>query len=653
MTAVAGGSVVETVSQFRPLFPTAPGGFVTIAPSTVAKVAKLPPRVFAVWAVLTLADRGTEFSRPRSWLADRVGAATADQVKKLPGQLRQLEALGLLSVAIEPTRVRVRMTPPRVRRSPGARGWQPLLRRADAARAGDLSDPVSWSTLQAWLRWQQVLRTDRVEVTQKQLAAMWGITDRTVRTELGRLVEAGWVSTLAPAMPGQIHVMRAAELEEADLVGVRALGGRRRERVRRRLEDPSAAVQRVSPVPVEAGSSGTVSRKNLAPRAPETPPSTRARFLPASGLPPMGTSVPPSPSQGEPGAAAAASRTTSRPHRTGARGDLAERQARRIVAGQRWLATAPQPVPHQVAMVIARRLREPLVAQMTPTRIAQALATVDPGEGTTEHCRLVRIALAGIVADAKASPHTTGTAATGWDDGVDHHTADVGDQVDPEILAAAQASLDSVLIEPATSSERAMGAPLTEAPTEPDWADPGAHDQAWAWTWWWLEQAAQKVPETPAAAARQLGSVLCQRRARSPLAETVAVCLNTFLTQLEKAAQLGVKPPTGIDGDALEQVTAPVHKLVPAAETATLEGPPSVEEGCRLRLLETVSSQAGGGASPRSEVRVRLRPARPQRAPPGGCPGHDPPKDLGLPAHQQGEQAPTSTPHNGRMRTHP
>lgn len=169
--------------------------FVAVTPSEVARLTLLAPATFAVWAVLALeaGEQHRTASLRRTVLLERVGmAATADVRKKLPGKVRALVDAGLCVEMGGSTRDWVRVRFLQTAQGQVAPGSGPVrLRQSDVARVLDADDPLTWSVIQAWLRWQSLLDRGGVCISQADAASRWRIDARTVRNEQQRLVSAG------------------------------------------------------------------------------------------------------------------------------------------------------------------------------------------------------------------------------------------------------------------------------------------------------------------------------------------------------------------------------------------------------------------------------------------------------------------------------
>lgn len=391
------------------------GGHLSLTPATARRATALPAVEFQIWAGVAFACRNGAADLPRRWVLDRAGLeVTPDRLKKLPGRLRSIENAGLWSVAFVNDRVQVRLT-----HIPADGRWCSLLTRADFDRAVDPADPLSVGTLQAWVcRWLPVLRHDRVEVSQADLAACWRVDRATVRREAARLREAG---LLAVRKRGGVSVLSVATLGLTDADPIRQLGPAGQVPTIRQ-SDKSGTSKATNPAPARAGASSTRAR-SLRPHALD--PSGSARTCRSDS------------NRARDSQPVACGHGTGKPKQP----DQAIRSGWQVIDSVRWLAIAPERVRHQLARMLARRLRtggppgyRDVWTQATLTR---ALADADPGEPTNEHARIARAALAGLVADRKAGPLVHASTAP-----MPQHP---DDDADPdEIRALAVASLAAV-----------------------------------------------------------------------------------------------------------------------------------------------------------------------------------------------------------------
>ena len=397
----------EAVTEGR-LLPLYGRGFVAVSAAEVDRLAELPPATVAVWAVLRLeaARRGGPGADlPRSWLVERTGLPiTPDTLKKVPARVRALATAGLcLSLVGDAQRVRVEF-PRRDRRRAG-RGtgeWEPRLRASDVARAVDPSDPMTWSDLTVWLRWQQLVRVDEVWVTQAELAKRWAVDERTVRREQNRLHELGLLGV--DRTPGGVCRYWAAEIVTRAQIRVLGAG------TTRWIHDGTALAATTADTPPRQDSGATDSPSsrlggpdNLGTRSgqsehqPMVDSLTRTREH-AVALHTVGTSVPQSPNPAGTDEGAGASPEPQL--KSSSERDWAWRQACRIVAGQSWLTNSA--ARWKVVSTLASLLRRDLPG-VDPARATHAVGRIDPGESTDQHVRLVRQAIAGLVADTKAA----------------------------------------------------------------------------------------------------------------------------------------------------------------------------------------------------------------------------------------------------------
>jgi len=428
MTAAAAQAAPPTPD----LLPLYGGGFAAIPAAEVDRLATVAraPGVVAVWAVLRMeaSRRGQHGADlPRQWVAERISAdaPTVDVVKKIPGRVATLtNAAVCIAMVDNPQRVRVEF--PR-HSSSGPGGWASRLRSHDLARILDPSDPMGWADLVPWLRWQQVLRLDEVWVTQAELARRWRTDPRTVRREQARLCDLGLLAV--ERQPGGLCRYWAAEITHR--AQTRVLGPRTARWIRTEANHTAGrGAGRPAAAESSTGTSAVVSAALGGPdkvgtrsghsrhRPPQAPPlSPRARVH-ACASHPVGTSVPTpqSPHGRDP---AASEHSLSQPARRDVDGgdasphrqdqasprprDLAWRQAHRIVQGQQWLMTTSDRVRWSLVATIARFLWRSLPG-VTPASLTQALAQIDPDDHTTSHVALVRQAVSGLVADAKAAP---------------------------------------------------------------------------------------------------------------------------------------------------------------------------------------------------------------------------------------------------------
>lgn len=362
------------------------------------RAASLTPGEFRVWVALLFAPErrhGLDVDIPRRFVLDRAGIpTTADTLKKVPSRLRSIERAGLIRVAVEADRVRYRITgtPPARRdgRWTFARLWA-----SDAGRMLDPDDPVTDGLLQAWVcRWLHTVRLDRVQVCQAELAERWGIAAMTVRREAARLEAVGLLSV---RRTGSASIVADARLNLPADAPIRTLGVVHRPT---RTPDPRSFT------------SGTRDRSPQAPRRQNTPPTTRTRALdPALDASPVTARQ----SRQVLNAAELAAGTASgpgtgkktKPTRPRTSSSAHRAEAWQLVRSVRWLATAPKRAQFPAMSLIAWYLRRGgpagLPGVWTSDRLRRVLVDADPGETTTDHARIIRAAVAGLVADAKAA----------------------------------------------------------------------------------------------------------------------------------------------------------------------------------------------------------------------------------------------------------
>lgn len=361
------------------------------------RAASLTPGEFRVWVALLFAPERRhrpDVDVPREFVLDRAGIPTTlDTLKKLPGRLRSIERAGLIRVAVEADRVRYRITgtPPARRdgRWTFARLWA-----SDVGRMLDPDDPVTDGLLQAWVcRWLHTVRLDRVQVCQAELAERWGIAAMTVRREAARLEAVGLLSV---RRTGSASIVADARLDLPADAPVRTLGTVHRPT---RTGDPRSFT------------SGTGNRSLPAPRGQSTPSTTRTRALdPALDASPVtARQSRPVPDATEVAAGTASGPGTgkTKPTRPRTSSPAHRAEAWRLLRSVRWLAVAPKRVQFAIASLIAWYLRRGgpagLPGVWTADRLRRALVDADPGEATTDHARIIRAAIAGLVADAKAA----------------------------------------------------------------------------------------------------------------------------------------------------------------------------------------------------------------------------------------------------------
>lgn len=390
------------------------GGYLSVSLVEARRAAGLAAGPFALWVGLGLA---TDVELPRRFVLERAGlSVTADTLKKLPANLRAIEAAGLGRVTVDGDRVRFQ------RRSAPAkdgRGWVfSRLWRADFDRALAPGDPLTVSLLQAWVcRWLPVLRHDRVQVRQAELAARWGIDRVTVIREVGRLVDAG---LLTVQRCGGVSVMADARLELPDTAPIRRLG-----------QSCNVGTGKVaSSAPQPAGTPSSARTGGSRHHALDTPATTRqGRYSSTAGAVDSGA--------GGPGA------ENKKPLRA-----PETATGWRLVWQHRWIATAPRRVRCQIAAMLGRLLRlggpAGLEGLWTLDRLDRMLADADPGGPTTDHARIIRAGLSGLAADAKAARPPT-TSGRDSESGVPagHGPAETGpaEATLAEVQAMAEASL--------------------------------------------------------------------------------------------------------------------------------------------------------------------------------------------------------------------
>lgn len=379
------------------------------------------PLDVAIWAAIRMAGK-RGWAGTVEWLVrDRLHLEpTRDRIKKTRQRIRRLVAEGWLhEESLESGRVWWVTLPTQQaledrRGAEPTRGWWWLgtISRDNLARAADPADPVTHADLVAWVRWQQLLRRNQVRVTQKDLAARWGVTDRQVRLEKERLIRAGWLES--DPDPGNPISYRPATGAPDGLRDVGA-GVARWRTERGPLADAAddngedvseafdadgrseevALTEAVDAAQTTPEVSCTPSGSFLHHAASDTPPSTRARAL-TNPLAPVGTSVPKAQlgrERGVEGGVTAASQKRDHSRQ-------AKRQAYRIVYSQPWLTAAPDKVQHQCAAILAGTLRRQI---MSFDELTAAVAMADTGDATIDHARQIRAAIAGVVADTKAA----------------------------------------------------------------------------------------------------------------------------------------------------------------------------------------------------------------------------------------------------------
>lgn len=480
MSAVAAEAAVEG------LLPLYGRGFVAVSAGEVAKLAGLPPATVAVWAVLRLeaARRGSSGADLlRAWVVERTGVeATPDTVKKVPGRVRALVEAGLcLSLMGDRRRVRVEFPRRERRRGRGTGEWEPRLRGSDLARIVDPADPMGWADLVVWLRWQQLVRVDQVWVTQADLAKQWSTTERTIRREQHRLVELGLLEV--ERAPGGVCRYAAAEI--VSRAKSRVLGAGTAQWIHddaHLLGDRPEAVQGSAEAILKGRGGpdkfGTRSGQVRHQQVRDSLTRTREH---AVALHTVGTSVPDSRTPTLPESGAEASPSPQAKTTAGGR-DWAWRQAQRIVTGQRWLANSP--ARWKIAATLAKLLRSDLPG-VDPATAARAVGQIDPGEATDQHVRLVRQAVAGLVADTKAArplpapAHRPITART--------VPNDRSDELQEHVPAHRSSAVeqDQAVEQDATSID--LGWATVPAGTEPRWSTTAPTDRTaarWLATLW-------------------------------------------------------------------------------------------------------------------------------------------------------------------------
>ena len=369
------------------------GGHLSMSRDTCLRAGGLSPVRFRIWVALALGSRAGQCSIPRSWVLERAGlAVTPDTLKKLPGHLEAIEDAGLITKAVEGRQVKVRLSA-----AGGSSGaWHSLLPRVLFDRAVDPSDPLTPAALQAYVcRWLPVLRGDRVQLSQPELARRWGIARTRVQAESALLNRVGLLTVRRCGAASVISDTRLGPLEHSPAPALQKLPAAPETGSDRAVDNaPTADQHRLG--------SGTGIVRVLAPGPRISLSTARAGVSRRKSL----DTDPVVSSRSDDQLAAVRGQ-----RRTGA-GPGTRFQPKtttpgwRIVCSTRWLASAPLRVRYQLARLLDRSLRRGgpagLPGLWTVESLTRMVRSADPGETTDQHSRLIRAGLAGLAADAKA-----------------------------------------------------------------------------------------------------------------------------------------------------------------------------------------------------------------------------------------------------------
>lgn len=397
------------------------GGHLSVPLAACAQAATLTPVQFRIWVGLALACRAGRCTLPRSWVLDRAGLpVTRDTLKKLSGHLRAIEAAGLLGIEVDGELVHVQVV---LTLADRADGWHCLITRELFDRALDPEDPLTGAAVQAFAcRWLPILRRERVQVSQAEMATRWGVDRATVRRESAALAALG---LLTVRRAGGSSIVSDGRLDLVETAPVRQIG--------------------------QSDKSGTGKATHPAPQPTEALFTARASLSrheePLDAFSGSARSADQDPDVRENRQAGADGPGTGKPKSTSPKTRTHEAEAWRLVRSVRWLATAPTRARHQAARMLARRLRlggpagRPGV--WTPEAVARALRSADPGSATDQHARIIRAALAGLVADARVRSRPECGPADRPTAIVDQRETEA--ELDPARIAElVSASLDSV-----------------------------------------------------------------------------------------------------------------------------------------------------------------------------------------------------------------